>query len=245
MNRTKIEWTDFSWNPIKGICPVRCKLPDGGVYCYGKDIYERFKWNPKPRMEETAFFNDAVNIGRAKPSKIFVCSTFDLFHPITKSPCPWHPRVSWRDVVFHEIKTRPQHTFQILTKLPQNIDRPMPDNVWLGISITGSPNEDQFYRRFDLFRTKANIRFISFEPLLYPISENLLNELMNFDWIIVGRLTGHGKKHDPQKYWIEEIVDTAREWKIPVFLKDNLRDIMGEDLIQEMPDECSRNKDRT
>ena len=38
MNKSKIEWTDYSWNPIKGLCPVGC------WYCYAKKMYKRFGW---------------------------------------------------------------------------------------------------------------------------------------------------------------------------------------------------------
>ncbi|HEY0087397.1 MAG TPA: DUF5131 family protein, partial [Candidatus Lokiarchaeia archaeon] len=35
MNRTKIEWTDYSWNPITG-CLHNC------WYCYAKKLFTRF-----------------------------------------------------------------------------------------------------------------------------------------------------------------------------------------------------------
>jgi protein gp37 len=46
MNKTKIEWCDYTWNPVKGLCPVGCE------YCYTHKIYKRFKWNPKIRFDE-------------------------------------------------------------------------------------------------------------------------------------------------------------------------------------------------
>ena len=111
----------------------------------------------------------------------------------------------------------------------------MPHNVWLGVTITGSLNEEQFSQGFELFIQEASIKFISFEPLLYPINESLIDNLCGFDWIIIGRLTGFGKKYEPKRVWIEEIVESAKEDKIPIFLKDNLKEIWGENLIQEFP----------
>ncbi len=224
MQRTKIEWTDFVWNPIKGLCPVDCKLPDGESYCYGKAIYYRFDW----MLEETgtcgylAEWELEQPIKRKKPTKIFVCSTYELFHSPDKFA---------RDEIFKIIEKCPQHTFQILTKFPQNIDRPMPENVWLGVSIT-RPSEMKRWTNL-YFRQQANIKFVSFEPLL----ERLNDYPSGPDWIITGRLTGHGHKYDPHISWIKDIVKNYTHSWTKIFLKNNLKRIWGEPLIQEFPDE--------
>lgn len=36
MPKSKIEWTDYSINPIKGLCPVACKDNQGKSYCYAR-----------------------------------------------------------------------------------------------------------------------------------------------------------------------------------------------------------------
>ena len=156
-------------------------------------------------------------------SKVFVCSTFELFHP--KVP------KYWRKDIFSVIECNPKNTFQILTKFPQNIDRPMPDNVWLGCTITG--DDDQWNKGFNLYLKQAKVKFISLEPLFKPIE--IIDELWLFDWIIIGRLTGYGNKQNPEKAWIQEIVDECEASCIPIFLKDNLKEIWGEPLIQEYP----------
>ena len=216
MQKTNIEWTDYTWNPIKGICPVGC------WYCYGRKIYERFKLYPEKRF---LLLECAKPLHLRKPSRIFVCSTFELFHPVVND--------RQRELIFRVIKKCPQHTFQILTKFPQNIDRDMPDNVWLGITITGNKPED-FIRasEFGLRKRKAKIQFISYEPLL----EEPVQNIPNIDWIIIGKLTGHGKKYDPKKELIEKLVSGATTWDTPIFLKNNLKEIWGEPLIQEMPE---------
>lgn len=219
MQKTKIEWTDYTWNPIKGICPVGCKLPDGKVYCYGKRIYERFRFYPKERF---SLLECAKPLRLRKPSKIFVCSTFELFHPIIND--------RQRELIFRVIKKCPQHTFQILTKFPQNIDRSMPDNVWLGVTVT--KNEDMI-RHWRLRDVGAKVKFISMEPLLEDIVS--IPHIHSCNWIIIGRLTGHGKKYNPKKHWIDPWVRWSKSHNIPIFLKDNLKEIWGEPLIQEMP----------
>jgi len=219
--KKSIGWCDMTLNPIKGRCKGGC------WYCYysGKrGMLNRFTQDPEIRLDISVF--DRLP---KKPKKIFLCSTHDLFGG-------WISE-SKREIIFEKIRYCPQHTFQILTKFPENIDGDIPDNVWLGISITGSPNEEQFNRGFDLFTQEAKIKFISFEPILYPINESLLDNLCGFDWIIVGRLTGYGKDCDPPKWWINEIVKVCKRYKIPIFMKDNLKEIWGEKLIQEMPKE--------
>jgi len=215
MNKTKIEWTDYTWNPIKGVCPVGC------WYCYARAMYKRFKWDE--RISITGFY-PAAKMETMKPAKIFVCSTVELFHPEIKG--------LWRDMIFNVIKKYPQHTFQILTKLPQNIDREMPDNVWLGVSITDPLPEHE--RAYDLLDHSAKIEFISLEPLIGEYFYSVI-PIELFDWVIVGRMTGHGYRYDPKKESIKRIVSDCRRAKTPIFLKDNLKEIWGEPLIQEFP----------
>jgi len=223
LNKTKIEWTNYSWNPIKGLCPQAC------WYCYGRAMHKRFKWNP-----ELSWDGRVPILSNKKPSRIFVCSTIEMFHPqIPKE---------WRDRIFGTIEAdfNKKHTFQILTKLPQNIDRPMPDNVWLGVSIVKG-DEAGWDRIYRLKEVKARLKFISIEPILGMLNTPMISNMVDFDWFIFGRLTGYGKKHDPDKRWITPAVDYFRGYKKPVFLKDNLKEIWGDNLIQEFPKEGGEN----
>jgi protein gp37 len=212
---------------------MNCKTPDGKEYCYARKIYKRF--NPYPALLEDNrldlnFFEleKPIKLHPQKkpkdwPLRIFTCSTIELFHP---SIPKW-----WRDEIFKIIRILNCFTFIILTKLPQNIDRSMPDNVWLGTTITWGERRD-----IPLQRTKARIKFICFEPL-FDIPAEMIPEIIDEElrWVIVGRLTGHGKKYDPSREGIERIVDAAKSCSVPVFLKNNLREIWGESLIQEWP----------
>lgn len=230
MQKTKIEWTDYTWNPIKGICPTGC------WYCYARRMYQRFGWDSEVKLDEELFgscqdaFAPNINVyekfERIKSgSKIFICSMFELFHPQV-------PR-EWRDAIFQAIKEHPQHIFQILTKFPQNIDRPIPDNVWLGVSIT--QNRD-IHRVKKLLRKQAKVKFVSIEPFLKPIYILSSEFLRKMDWIILGKLTGYGKKYAPLRTWIEGFEAFAKAMDIPLFMKDNLKGIWEEPLIQEMPE---------
>ena len=222
MNKQKkdgnISWTDYTWNPIKGLCPVGC------FYCYARAMYKRFKLDEDLRLHLVERLAPRFI---KKPAKIFVCSTIEIFHP----------RISakWRDMIFSIIEQCPQHIFQILTKMPENIDRPMPDNVWLGVSVT---NRNDVTAKIPLlFGADAKIRFISVEPILEEtfLGGLYYDYLLDLDWVVIGKLTGHGKKHDPEREWISEIVDEAKRNKTPIFLKENLKEIWKDKLIQEYP----------
>jgi len=207
-----IGWTDRTCNPIKGKCKGGC------WYCWTKPLYKRKFLQPKIHLDLDVFFKLPKS-----PKKIFLCSTHDLFGEWVQS---W-----WRTAIFERIEAHPQHTFQILTKFPENIDRPMPDNVWLGITVEDGFELERRMRSFQ--KIEATKKFISFEPLLAGIL--WANYLMGIDWVIVGRLTGHGHENDPEKRFIESIMEEANWKQIPVFLKNNLKRIWGESLIQEFP----------
>ncbi|MCD6194302.1 MAG: DUF5131 family protein [Candidatus Aminicenantes bacterium] len=217
MNKTKIEWTDMTWNPIKGLCPMGC------YYCYARRFYKRFKWNPEIRLDEKELLRP---LEIKKPKKIFVCSTIELFHPeIPKE---------FRDEVFKIITNANWQIFQILTKLPHLIDRDMPDNVWLGVSISSLEIIQEEERIWWLLNQKAKIKFVSLEPWLGQ-EIRCPSWLSDIDWLIIGGIT-NAKGSRPTKEAICKLVEWVRDFfGIPVFIKDNLADIWGEPLIQEFP----------
>ncbi len=217
MQKSKIEWTDFVWNPIKGLCPIGC------WYCYARGIYTRFKLDPTPRLDEWELKAPLRLRSADHRRRVFVCSTFDAFAPVADP---------WRDQIFSIINRCPDLAFIILTKKPERIDRPMPENVWLGVSVSGSSIRDTLNME-TLARVKAPIKFISFEPIL--ADPWLVSMPFRPDWIIAGRLTGHGKQHDPSYRTIQAILKYGKVNDIPVFLKNNLQEIWGVKLIQEFP----------
>ena len=119
MRKTKIDWADYSWNPIKGLCPKGC------WYCYARRAYQRFKWGDFLRID----YKELDTTFPKKPSRIFVCSTMELFHPDIED--------QWRKIIFDRIRRYPEHDFIVLTKKPDYINEEIPGNVWLGVTITG------------------------------------------------------------------------------------------------------------
>lgn len=204
MNRTKIEWTDYTWNPITG-----CK--HGCPYCYARNIANRF---PKafPNGFEPTFHADRLRepIALKKPSKIFTVSMGDMFGE-------WVPE-EWVIPIFQVMGLCKQHIFQILTKNPARINRVVSGdlfspNIWIGVSVE---NYASLHRIDDLRKVPQFKKFVSFEPLLEKIHPNL----EGIDWIIIGAQTNPLVL--PPWEWIDILVDEADRCGIPVFVKDSI-----------------------
>lgn len=221
MNKTKIEWTDYTWNPVTG-CLNGCE------YCYARKIAERFKFengfNP-------TFYPERMDDPRQakKPAKIFVCSMADLFGDWVSDD--WIRRIL--NVVQYAY---PQHTFQFLTKFPENLSKwnPWPSNAWVGATVT---DEQSFIKALTwLPFVKARVAFISIEPFLGPISLRNYEMLCvaGIDWIIIGAQTN--PYVPPKTEWARDMVIVAKRAGIPVFLKDTMKRVFGVGAVmQEYP----------
>lgn len=185
-DKSKIEWTDATWNPVRGCS----RVSEGCRHCYAERIAGRFSG---PGMWAEGIVNDTPagprwngNVYLApdkmgqplrwkRPRRVFVNSMSDLFHE----------GLSDQDIglVFDVMWKSPQHTFQVLTKRPERMREwfrwaggvrkpegapwPLP-NVWLGVSV-----EDQgtaAARIPLLLATPAAVRFVSAEPLLGEVN---------------------------------------------------------------------------
>ena len=200
MQKTKIEWCDYTRNPIKGMCKNDC------WYCYAKAMYKRLKWDPTIR-EDWSIMNEIKTI--KEPSKIFVGSMHDIFGP-------WVKDTTIRFIINYAYLYS-QHTFIFLTKYPGRYkDFEFPKNCWLGTTITGE--EENQSHIHGAFSGMDNIKFISYEPLLAKPEE--ITKYLSLDWIIVGGLT---PKSRHKKEWVQNLIKQARERSIPIFIKDNLK----------------------
>lgn len=259
--KTKIDWCDSSWNPVTG-CQHDCeycyarslanryggfdhdegKNPVGNQFVIGVQELDK----PKHIMRKNGlhkapypwFFLPTLHRYRldqpskwSEPRTIFVCSMADLFGK-------WVPD-EWIEAVINACLAAPQHRYLFLTKNPARymhliangiIPENQP-NFWFGSTAT-IPEMEFFW--CDEVNT-----FVSIEPILAPF-EDLTDEGVDpaskTNWIIVGAETGNRKnKVVPQKSWIDEIVSAAKKAGTPVFMKDSLRELMGDGFKQEFP----------
>ena len=145
----------------------------------------------------------------SKPRMVFVNSMSDLFHEEVP--------LSFIESVWDVMSRAPRHTFQILTKRPERMADvtaflPVLSNIWLGTSIE---NADHLQRLDGLRRTRAAIRFVSFEPLLGSVRDADLNDIQ---WAIVGGESGPGAR--PIKVeWVHEIRDACQRTGAAFFFK--------------------------
>ena len=145
-----------------------------------------------------------------EPRKIFVNSMSDLFHEMMPD--------DYLDECFDVMKRADWHVYQILTKRPERMVRfakrygKMPENVWMGTSVELS----MYNYRIDLLRqVDAQVRFVSFEPLLGPIGKV---NLRGIAWAIVGGESGSG--HRPIHIeWVRELRDRCTRQQVAFFFK--------------------------
>ena len=125
MDRTHIEWTDATWNPLRGCEPVSA----GCRNCYAARMAHRFSTRPEdPYYGLTemrggrAVFNGRITVVESaltlplrwrRPRRIFVNSMSDLFHESVPDDVIAN--------VFGVMHATPRHTYQILTKRPDRM----------------------------------------------------------------------------------------------------------------------------
>lgn len=228
LNKTKIEWTDYTWNPVTG-----CK--HGCDYCYARRIAQRFDGSKawpngfEPTLHPERL-DDHWNL-HMKRKKVLVCSMADLLGSWV--PKDWIEKVivsvkRWTDYEMNIRKDAP--IFQFLTKNPTRYSEfNFPLNCWLGTTVDRWPS----WNLKDLADIpNDNLKFVSFEPLLSEMCHMALEHHADrIRWVIVGSQTGPGAI-SPEKDWVQCIINTARTNNIPLFLKDNLH---WPEKIQEYP----------
>ena len=257
MTKTKIEWADYTFNPITG-CLRGCE------YCYARGIARRFakdeRYTPvdnytnkrvtisgkicefgvvhnpldEKRMSPYPYGFDPTfhryRLGEPakvkKPQTIFVGSMTDMFGG-------WVPD-EWIKAVFEACEAAPWHRYLFLTKnssrytelWQKGIIQPRHDNIWLGSTRTAE--RDEYF-----FSIWCNT-FISIEPIQERVCIKAATVNRFIDFVIVGAETGNRKgKVMPKREWIESIAEQCRDANVPLFMKNSLRGLMGEDFVQE------------
>lgn len=212
---SKIEWTDATWNPVRGCT----KISPGCKHCYAETLAERFRGTPGHPFEHgfdlrlvPEKLGDPIRWGT--PRKIFVNSMSDLFHPEVPD--------SYVEQVCRVMLAANWHTYQVLTKRGERMSQLLQtklkkaasvSHIWWGVSVEnkahGLPRIDQ------LRKSNAAVAFLSIEPLLEDLGAV---NLEGIHWVIVGGESGHGARPIDAK-WVRSIRAQCRSQRVPFFFK--------------------------
>lgn len=213
--KSKIEWTDATWNPIRG-CK---KISPGCTHCYAEAFAKRFR-GVAGHPYEQGFDVRLVPEKLTDPflwntsKTVFVNSMSDLFQ-IDVS-------IDYIVKVVQVMATANWHTYQVLTKrgvrMRDTINSDLQfaaqrQHIWWGVSVENKKHG--IPRIEELRNTNVSRRFLSIEPLLEDLGEL---DLTGIDWVIVGGESGVGAR--PMNIeWVESILEQCLEAQIPFFFK--------------------------
>lgn len=240
MNKTSIEWTDYTWNPVTG-CH---KVSQGCKNCYAETMTNRFgkSWGVESfrqvlchddRLMEPCHMGDKLH-----GKKVFVCDMSDLFHeqvPVRFIADVFETIWNCPDTIFQILTKRPERALKLMDEISDRIlvDLPL-KNVWLGVSCEDQATADQ--RIPLLMKIPAAFRFLSCEPLLGPIDLTRIAPFLGgcfaplkphpctspgkpfIDWVICGGESGHhARPMHPD--WARSLRDQCTTAGVPFFFK--------------------------
>lgn len=212
---SKIEWTDATWNPLRGCT----KISPGCKHCYAEAFAERFRGVPGHPYEQgfdLRLVPEKLSepFQWSSPRTVFVNSMSDLFQPEV-------PDAYIEDVVQVMVEAN-WHTYQVLTKRSERLRDMLSSNlrfaaqqchIWWGVSV-----EDKRYglpRVEHLQAAPAAMKFLSIEPLLEDLGDF---DISGIDWTIVGGESGRGAR-PMEKDWVEKIFRLCRRKEVAFFFK--------------------------
>lgn len=210
---SSIEWTHKTWNPTTG-CTHISKECD---FCYAET--ETYRKMHNPNMEKYKLGFDVVvehpytlkePHNWLKPSTVFVNSMSDLFHKDIS--------LDFIKQVFQVMNDTPQHTYQVLTKRHDILEKysdqlNWTDNIWMGVSVG---NQIATRRIKSLVKCGAKHKFLSIEPFIEEITEI---DLKGIDWVIVGGESGSNAVRPMKKEWVLKIKEKCLEQNVDFFFK--------------------------
>lgn len=210
MKPSKIEWTEATWNPSTGCT----KISAGCANCYAEIMTRRLNAmgmeKYKNGFELTCHYNDLkLPYSWKKPRIIFVNSMSDLFH----EDMPFE----FIKAVFVVMNNCPQHTFQVLTKRADVLEKyytllDWTPNIWMGVTVE---NSKVTHRIDSLRKVPAFVKFLSVEPMISAIPNM---NLLGIDWVIVGGESGP-KSRPLREEWVIDVKNQCEENGISFFFK--------------------------
>ena len=241
-----IEWTDCTCNPIAG-CPHQCAwtMPDGKIAnCYAEDIAHGIAKSAYPQGFGAHYWKPEhlLSPGKKKdPLRIFVGSMADVFAARVPS--------EHIDAVLQVARDCPQHTFQMLTKNPvRSKDFDMPFNVWLGASMPpdfmwNKPlyrnQQERMLRRSlqALADSNAVIKWMSFEPLSWDVSDIVADFPDVLDWAIIGAASRGKTYYAPAMASFLALQAVLDNQQVATFYKGNLQSLQLSVWREDFPEE--------
>jgi protein gp37 len=241
-DKSKISWTDATFNPWMGCA----KVSPGCAHCYAERMLtDRMGrpglWGPKAGRQVTSDQNwkkplkwNAQAAKEGKRTKAFCGSLCDWAedHPTSEAA---RPRL------WELIRATPHLDWLLLTKRAERIAMSLPDdwgrgypNVWLGVSIESN---DYRARADQLRRVPAVVRFISYEPALGPLDRL---DLTGIDWVIYGGESGP-KYREHDLAWPRQVRAMCRAAGVAFFYKQSpairteMKTTLDGETIREMP----------
>jgi protein gp37 len=214
-DQSKIEWTDATWNPVRGCT----KVSPGCKHCYAETFAERFrgvKGHPFERGFDLQLVPQKLGdpLRWTTPKRVFVNSMSDLLHPDVPD--------DYVEKVARVMLSADWHTYQVLTKRANRLhallrgklrDAARVSHIWWGVSVE---NQTHGLPRVDFLQNSgAAMKFLSCEPLLEDLGVMNLNGI---DWVIVGGESGHGAR-PMHRDWVESIRKQCRASDIAFFFK--------------------------
>lgn len=268
MNKSKIEWVDYTWNPVSGCygkCPncdvekklnrlagdVRLNLADERCKRYGDNtpplyvLDEPFKTKNSNNIPTP--FGVAPTLHKYRltwPQKlksganILVGAIGDMFAT--------HIPDEWIEEVFKACEAYPQHNYLFITRNPERYNSLAREgilrrnsNFWYGSFVTNS-DEDIAVSHSHTFNTYEVIN-----PIDKPFDED---EMCTDEYIKNGNTnctewfvinSCESKNEEPK--WLKSILVLASKCNTPVFLNSQLKSIVGEDnFVQQFPEALKR-----
>lgn len=239
MNKTGIEYLDYTWNVTHGCSPVS----SGCANCWAKGTSKRLAgMGVRGYAKDDPFavvccpwkLNEPLLV--KKPSRIGVSFMGDLFH----EDVPHH---FIRDV-WDYMNATPRHRYMILTKRPKTMLEFIQDyvkywrgvlpNIQLGVSVEDQQTADE--RIPLLLQTPAAVRYVSYEPALGPVDFGGIwaycpthdfeggfcggpcSDRQMLDGIILGGESGPGAR-PMHPGWARSVRDQCQAAGVPFFFK--------------------------
>lgn len=200
MNKTSIEFADFSWNPITG-CQNGCE------YCWAEKFSNRYKMQPnfhKPEFHEERL---SEKIPRLPKERSFIARTISPDKPVIFTVDMgdiFSQGVDdvWVRRVFIYAESHPEANFLFLSKrtgLYLLWYHVIPKNVFIGTSLDFAHNLKRL-EPIKIMREFGFTTFVNIEPIMSRMDEV---DFSNIDFVVVGALTG--KKYRPDPIWHKSI----------------------------------------